>query len=81
MSEVKELYKSVFCLNLAVEPSIADDVKTRADAAFAEIRNELRKLRQLVEASRDGFLDGQPYILTYSDIINELESLEGRIRP
>ena len=78
---VKELYRAVFCLNLAVEPSIANDVKKQADTAFAEIREELRKLRQLVEASRDGFLDGEPYILTYSDIISELQAIEESCRP
>jgi hypothetical protein len=28
-----------------------------------------------MKASRDGFLDGQSYILTYSDIINSLDAL------
>jgi len=37
---------------------------------------ELQGLRELVEASRDGFLNGQPYILTYSDIIERLRELE-----
>jgi hypothetical protein len=36
---------------------------------------QLRDLRRLVEQSRDGFVDGQPYVLTYSKIIEYLDEV------
>ena len=37
----------------------------------------IRKLRELVERARDGFVSGSPYVLTYSHIIDELKAIEG----
>lgn len=45
------------------------------------MREKVCNLRGLVMASRDGFLNGQPYILTYSDIIEELEEIEKQLAP
>lgn len=45
------------------------------------MRERIKKLRELVEQARDGFVGGSSYVLTYSDIINELAAIEALESP
>ncbi len=45
------------------------------------LEQRARELRQLVEQARDGFVGGQPYVLTYSDIIEQLKEIESLAAP
>ncbi len=47
-----------------------------ADKAWDSALAKVRDLRVIVEQSRDGFINSQPYVLTYSDIIERLKEIE-----
>jgi hypothetical protein len=55
--------------------ALLDENSLEKTNIFFETLKALRDLQKEVEFSRDGFVDGQPYVITYSYIIERLNEI------